>query len=106
MPCIITEASSGTAGLRLARKDPPDAIVLDLAMPDLSGEVVLAELRADSATAAIPVVIVTSRVLDDAERTRLARDAAAIVDKGTDRRVATGQIRAALTAAGVFANKA
>jgi CheY-like chemotaxis protein/two-component sensor histidine kinase len=102
LPCLITEASSGKAGLRQARSDAPEAILLDLAMPDMSGERVLAELRADTATASIPVVIVTSRVLEDGERQRLAREVAAIVDKGSDRRVASGQIRAALTAAGLF----
>ena len=102
LPCLITEASTGKAGLRQARSDAPEAILLDLAMPDMSGERVLAELRADTATASIPVVIVTSRVLDDGERQRLAREAAAIVDKGSDRRVASAQIRAALTAAGLF----
>jgi len=102
LPCVITEASSGTAGLRQARQNPPEAILLDLGMPDLSGEAVLERLRADPATAAIPVVIVTSRVLDDAERARLAREAVAIVDKGSDRRVAAAQLRGALTAAGLF----
>jgi signal transduction histidine kinase/DNA-binding response OmpR family regulator len=103
LPCVITEASSGTAGLRQARSDAPEAILLDLAMPDMSGESVLAELRADPATASIPVVIVTSRILDDGERRRLAPQTAAIVDKGSDRRSASSQVRAALTAAGLFA---
>jgi len=102
LPCVITEASSGIAGLRQARNDLPEAILLDLAMPDITGESILAALRSDAATAAIPVVIVTSRVLDEGERKRLAGQAAAIVDKGSDRRVASGQIRAALTAAGLF----
>jgi len=102
LPCVITEASSGIAGLRQARNEVPEAILLDLAMPDMTGESILAALRSDAATAAIPVVIVTSRVLDEGERKRLAGQAAAIVDKGSDRRVASGQIRAALTAAGLF----
>ena len=102
LPCVITEASSGIAGLRQARNEVPEAILLDLAMPDITGESILAALRSDAATAAIPVVIVTSRVLDEGERKRLAGQAAAIVDKGSDRRVASGQIRAALTAAGLF----
>jgi CheY-like chemotaxis protein len=102
LPCVISEASSGTAGLRQARQNPPEAILLDLRMPDLDGETVIQRLRADATTAAIPVVIVTSRVLDDAERDRLSREAVAIVDKGSDRRTASAQLRAALTAAGLF----
>ncbi|HEY3099118.1 MAG TPA: ATP-binding protein [Methylomirabilota bacterium] len=102
LPCVITEASTGAAGLRHARQDLPEAILLDLGLPDVNGKAVLERLRADAATAHIPVVIVTSRVLDDAERNRLARSAVTIVDKGSDRRSASAQIRAALSAVGLF----
>ena len=94
--------SSDLAGLRHARQDLPEAILLDLGLPDVGGEVVLERLRGDAATAHIPVVIVTSRVLDDAERNRLAQSAVTIVDKGSDRRTASAQIRVALSAAGLF----
>jgi len=102
LPCVVSEASTGTAAVRLALEDPPDAILLDLAMPDLSGEDVLEQLRGDNATARIPVVIVTSKVLSDNERARLLKRAIAIIDKGSDRKVAAKQIRTALTAAAVF----
>jgi signal transduction histidine kinase/CheY-like chemotaxis protein len=103
LPCVVSEATSGDAGLRRARQDLPDAILLDLAMPDISGEDVLEQLRADATTAGIPVVIVTSRVLSEDERKALLERATAIVDKGTDRKVAARQIRAAFEAASVFA---
>ena len=102
LPCVVSEATSGHAGLQRAREDPPDAILLDLAMPDVSGEEVLEQLRADSVTAGIPVVIVTSKVLADAERTRLSQQALAIVDKATDRKVAAKQVRSAFAAAALF----
>jgi signal transduction histidine kinase/CheY-like chemotaxis protein len=102
LPCVVSEATSGRAGVQRARQEPPDAILLDLAMPDVSGEEVLEQLRADNATARIPVVIVTSKVLEDAERRRLSELAIAIVDKATDRKVAARQIRTAFTAAAVF----
>jgi len=102
LPCVVSEATSGRAGLQRAREDPPDAILLDLAMPDVSGEEVLEQLRADSVTAGIPVVIVTSKVLADAERSRLSQQALAIVDKATDRKVAAKQVRSAFAAAALF----
>jgi CheY-like chemotaxis protein len=102
LPCVVSEATSGNAGLRRAREESPDAILLDLAMPDISGEEVLEQLGADAATAGIPVVIVTSKVLGDDERMRLSERAIAIVDKGSDRKVAAKQIRAAFTAAALF----
>jgi len=101
MPCLITEARGGEDGLRRARDDRPDAIVLDLVMPDLSGFEVLERLRAETATRDVPVVVVTSKVLDDAERRRLEGLGAAIVSKAADRDAAAAQLRSVLVGAGL-----
>jgi CheY-like chemotaxis protein len=53
-------AADGEAGLRLAAKHRPAAILLDLAMPGLEGGLVLTRLKADPSTAEIPVVIVSA----------------------------------------------
>lgn len=53
------QAESGQKGLFAARKEKPDAIVLDVLMPDLDGWTVLKTLKADPSTAAIPVVMLT-----------------------------------------------
>lgn len=45
---------------RLARQYQPDAIILDLILPRLSGLEVIAQLRQDSATRAIPIVVVSA----------------------------------------------
>ena len=76
----ITEAASGQEGLRRAREERPDMVVLDLMMPDMSGYEVLSRLKADQRTAGIPVIIHTSKVLDARDRD-LLRDATAIVSK-------------------------
>jgi CheY-like chemotaxis protein len=102
LPCVVSEAVDGTEGLRRALKEAPDAIFLDLAMPDISGEEVLERLRAEPVTAGIPVVVVTSKVLDADERERLERHALTVVSKATERAVAAAKIRAALGVAGVF----
>ena len=46
--------------LDLARKHGPDLILLDLHLPDMSGEEVLQALKDDDATAEIPVVILSA----------------------------------------------
>jgi len=69
--CRLFEAENGTQGIRLAGELKPDVIILDLAMPDLSGFEVLERLKSDSATRNIPVVIHTSKVLDEDDRARL-----------------------------------
>ncbi len=53
------EAESGKAGLFAARQHQPDAIVLDVLMPDLDGWTVLKTLKADPNTASIPVSMLT-----------------------------------------------
>ena len=53
-------AVTGSLGIDLARGYRPDLILLDLNLPDLSGDTVLARLRADPSTAAIPVAVVSA----------------------------------------------
>jgi signal transduction histidine kinase/CheY-like chemotaxis protein len=67
----IGEAETGAAGLRLARANPPDVILLDLWLPDIDGFDVMDRLQADPATAGIPVIVCTSSVLTEAQRARL-----------------------------------
>jgi|GEM_PF-2135308 len=56
---LVRTASSGAEGIRLAKSLEPDAITLDVMMPDLDGWAVLAALKADIQTAQIPVIMVT-----------------------------------------------
>ena len=50
----------GRLGLELATEHQPALILLDLHLPDISGDQVLQELRANSVTASIPVVVVSA----------------------------------------------
>jgi len=52
--CVM-RACSGKEGLELAQEHTPDAILLDVMMPDLDGPSTLQLLRSNSATAQIPV---------------------------------------------------
>jgi signal transduction histidine kinase/CheY-like chemotaxis protein len=56
----LLSAMQGRIGLDLAREHAPDLILLDLHLPDLSGREVLAQLKAASTTAHIPVVIMSA----------------------------------------------
>ena len=53
-------ADDGETGLRRAREERPDVIVLDLLLPDRDGHEVLQALRADPVTAAIPVLALSA----------------------------------------------
>jgi two-component system, cell cycle response regulator DivK len=56
----VFTAADGRAGLNKTLELTPDLVVLDLAMPKVDGWTVLKEIRASSATAHIPVVVVTA----------------------------------------------
>jgi DNA-binding response OmpR family regulator len=62
-------AGSGEAALTLVAEHAPDLIVLDVVMPGLDGYGVVERLRADPATANIPIIMATA---DDDRRTHRA----------------------------------
>ena len=64
----VQEAVGGAEGLLQARAQRPQAIVLDLVMPDMSGFEVLARLKEDPMTTDIPVVVLTSKSLSSEEQ--------------------------------------
>ncbi len=64
----LTSAGDGDEALRLAREQIPNLILLDLLLPKTSGLDVLKALKQDSATKAIPVVIITGMSQKNAAR--------------------------------------
>ena len=58
----VAAAGSGADGIRLALGRHPDAILLDVMMPDMDGPTTLRMLRAAPATQSIPVIFLTAKV--------------------------------------------
>ena len=56
--CEVMTAKNGAEALELILRDPPDAIVLDLMMPVMSGEELIAELKQRGIT--IPVIVASA----------------------------------------------
>lgn len=69
----VTAASRGEEGLALAAANPPDAIILDLGLPDMDGIEVCARLREWTLT---PIIVLSAREGE--------RDKVAALDKGAD----------------------
>ncbi len=57
----VVEAKDGLEGLLMLDMHKPDALVLDLMMPDVAGERMLAQLRQTPETRRTPVVIITGK---------------------------------------------
>ncbi len=77
---LLSEAS-GRAGIECAVRDVPDLILLDLHLSDLHGDQVLGELKAEPATAAIPVVVLSADASRGVIRRLLASGAFAYLTK-------------------------
>jgi len=68
----LSIAHDGESGLKLAKDEKPDAILLDLLMPGMDGYEVLEKVRKDKEISDIKVVILT--VLSDEEHKKKAKD--------------------------------
>jgi PAS domain S-box-containing protein len=68
----VISAPLGREGVELARRERPDLILLDLHLPDIGGDEVALELRADAATSAIPIVVLSADAYAS-QRRRLLR---------------------------------
>jgi HAMP domain-containing protein/CheY-like chemotaxis protein/signal transduction histidine kinase len=80
----IVTAASGTEALQVLRTETIDCVVLDLRLPDISGFVVLEQLRQDRTLSDVPVVVFTGRELSAEEDAQLHAMARSIVVKGVE----------------------
>lgn len=55
----VLASSRGNRGLALAREESPSLVLLDLHLPDLPGEEVLRQLKAEERTRQIPVIVLS-----------------------------------------------
>jgi DNA-binding response OmpR family regulator len=100
MACVLTQAGfdvrateSAFCAMSLAKHVMPDVILLDLVLPFRSGASLMAQLRADAATAHIPIVLVTgyAEALPPEQRTL----AASVVTKPFHSQTLLAAVRAA-----------
>jgi PAS domain S-box-containing protein len=97
----VARAYGGKDALAALATDTFSAMVLDLMMPEVSGFDVVRELRTQPKTAGFPIVILTAKVLERAERAALERSVHTVLSKedweeGKFLQVVRGAIRGAL----------
>jgi len=68
----VRPAFGGSEALEWVKQEVPDAVILDLMMPDIDGFQVLEQIRSTSRTAKLPVLVLTAKELTTAERNRLS----------------------------------
>lgn len=95
----VSVADGGREGIAKARAEHPDAILLDIMMPDLDGPATLLGLQADVQTREIPVIFLTAKA-HSADHRRFARlGVAGTLTKPFDPLTLSDQITTILTKA-------
>lgn len=88
----VQSAGSGTEALQRAQEEAPEAILLDVVMPDMDGPATLQQLRERPATSQIPVIFVTARD-GAADHARLRKlDVAGVITKPFEMQELAGQV--------------
>ncbi len=90
----VFTASSGAEGVARAEAHQPDAIILDVMMPDMDGPATFRTLQANPATRHIPVILLTAKA--PAATDRIAKDVVTVIPKPFDPLRLPGQIAHAL----------
>ncbi len=77
-------ANSGSEGIEVAEKQQPDAILLDLMMPDLDGLQTFERLQANPKTKDLPVILMTARFEPDEQQQVIDKGIRAVITKPFD----------------------
>ena len=92
----VATAESGREGIEKAAAEQPDAILLDVMMPEMDGPTTFGRLQGDPATREIPVVLLTAKV-QAADRAKFdALGVAAVMSKPFDPMTLSEQLAAVL----------
>lgn len=92
----VIAAHSGAQGIHCAVVEQPDAILLDVMMPDIDGPSTFAILKKNGNTSHIPVVLLTAKVQEADRRVLGQLGAAAVLAKPFDPLKLADQISGAL----------
>ena len=92
----ILTADSGRSGIDVAAAMQPDAILMDVMMPEMDGPTTFKRLQGNPVTSGIPVVLLTAKVQGVDQRRFAGLGVAAVLFKPFDPLTLAAQIREAL----------
>ncbi len=78
----VRAAANGKEALRAVEREAPDAIILDLLLPEMDGMSFLRKLRENPYYSGLPVIVVTAKDLSPEEEEELVEKASGIITKG------------------------
>jgi DNA-binding response OmpR family regulator len=90
----VIEATGGADGVRRAREEQPDVVLLDMMMPTMDGSETLALLRSQPSTATTPVIFLTAKAVGAEVDRMTALGAAGVLIKPFDPRTLSAAVRA------------
>ena len=100
----MAHAADGRSGIEMVREQAPDMVLLDLQLPEMSGEAVLRELWKDPVTRRIPIVVLTADATRGLPQRLMSAGAHACLTKPLDVQQVLRTIDEVLTADGKAAN--
>ncbi len=100
----VLEASSGPEALETLRREKPDAMVLDVRMPGMTGYEVCKEIRHDPEFAALPVIMVTALSLVEERIRGIEAGATDFISKPFNKKELLARIQSSLVLAKVGMN--
>ena len=89
----VVACSSGAEGLALARKNPPQMVLLDVMMPGMDGPETLLNLRFDNELAHIPVAFMTAKIRPDEVEVLKEKGAIGVIAKPFDPMTLADQVK-------------
>jgi two-component system alkaline phosphatase synthesis response regulator PhoP len=92
----VSSATSGHQGIALARSERPDAILLDVMMPDIDGPATFERLQHDPLTRDIPVILLTAKAGSADHRGFARLGVAGVLTKPFDPTLLSDQVDAIL----------
>ncbi|BAU13995.1 response regulator receiver protein [Leptolyngbya sp. NIES-3755] len=92
----VSVAICGLEGLQKAELEQPDAILLDMMLPDMDGAMTLKKLRQNPKTAQIPVIFLTAKTQIAQQQKFIDSGAIAVITKPFDPALLSDQVATAL----------
>lgn len=89
----VIEARCGREGISAAQEIKPDAILLDIQLPQISGYEVAEEIRKDASLKHIPIIVVTSYAMPGDKEKVLASGATGYIEKPINPETFVSQLR-------------